>query len=465
MSRAQILLLAELLFLWGIAAATWGLGIISIIPGAVLVLAVFCWFLSQWRHAWLLFILAVIVGVFYYHVRLQLHERENAAGGFRGEFSAIVAEDPLLYEKYQRMTVRLKSPLYGEAAFLLSRGTQMRYGDVLAVKGELQAPQHDFDLPTAAFPEKVEIIGYEASPLKRPLFAFKHFLIGSIQEVLPQQPAALLAGVLMGWQGDFTNAFKEAMRHSGTTHLVALSGYNIALVVVSLTALLRSFFSIKTSFWLTAGGIMLFVIMVGGQASVVRAAIMGIMVLAAQALGRGYSGIHAMVATAAVMVAISPGIMRFDYGFQLSFLSLVGMIYLSPLFLDLLRATENKGFLQWRENLATTSSAQLAVLPVLLWHFGQFSFSALAANVLVLACMPLTMMLGFVLLIVSKVPILAWMVAVPLRFLLEYEIGVISLFAWLRIPIALSVGSLIIVGAIWLGLIASVLKNHRPKRL
>ncbi len=184
------------------------------------------------------------------------------------------------------------------------------------------------------------------------------------------------------------------MSLSGTSHLVALSGYNISIIAVAISAIFGSYFPATVSFYLTISVIALFVLMTGAEASVVRAAIMGIILVLAGRLGREYSLRNAIVITAFLMALFNPKILVFDLGFQLSFVALLGIVYLSPIFKKIFRAEKNDIF-SFKENASITLSAQLAVIPLLLNTFGYFSLMAPIANLFILPAIPLVMGLGF----------------------------------------------------------------------
>ena len=117
--------------------------------------------------------------------------------------------------------------------------------------------------------------------------------------------------------------------------------------------------------------------------------------------------------------------------FQLSFASLLGIIYLEPYIRRFLKVEDaTQGFLRWKTSAATTLSAQLAVAPFLLYHFGRVSPVALVSNILVLATVPVTMFFGFLLGVggILAKP-LGFLFSIPARGLLSYQIAVIGLFA------------------------------------
>lgn len=260
------------------------------------------------------------------------------------------------------------------------------------------------------------------------LKTFKYKLEANVERALDSEQAAFLNGLILGERGRFSESFRGALRLSGTTHLVALSGYNIAIVIWALSSVFKRFFGEKSIFFLTVIGILSFVIMTGGEASVVRAAIMAGLVLLAEKIKRPYSGQNALAAAALVMTMANPKVIMFDWGFQLSFAAVIGLMYIRPKMKKLFKG--EPGFLAWRENLINTSSAQLAVLPILIWHFGFISPLSLIANVLVLEAIPLTMLIGFLIAFTGFFSywlslIFGWGASV----LLSYEIFIIEFFA------------------------------------
>jgi len=170
--------------------------------------------------------------------------------------------------------------------------------------------------------------------------------------------------------------------------------------------------------------------MTGAEASVIRAAIMGILVLVADRSGRFYDMKNALIFSAFLMTLQNPKVLLFDVGFQLSFLAVLGIVYLKPALQKLIKMKETPGFLSWRDNLFTTASAQLMVLPILVLNFDTFSSISLLANVIILELIPITMTLGFVIGFVSLISyylslIFGWFTAI----LLYFETGVIKFFA------------------------------------
>ena len=207
--------------------------------------------------------------------------------------------------------------------------------------------------------------------------------------------------------------------------------------------------------------------MTGAEASVVRAVIMGILVLLSREVGRLYDFRNAIILAGLLMVFQNPKVLVFVIGFQLSFLALLGIVYLRPAIQKFLRIKKNPGFLSWKDNLLMTASAQLMVAPLLITNFNSFSLTSLIANVLVLELIPVTMGLGFAIAAISLFSyhfslVLGWVTWVLLRF----EILVIELFAKFSIPLGpnLGIGGMALYYIIVIGFIVYVMRRGALRR-
>jgi len=148
----------------------------------------------------------------------------------------------------------------------------------------------------------------------------------------------------------------------------------------------------KQAFWLTTAFILFFVVMTGLQASTVRASIMGFLFLLGQNFGRTGDSLRAVVFGAGLMLAFN-SFLLFDAGFQLSFLAVLGINYLFPIFSNWLRKVPN--IFQLKSILAMSLSAQIFTLPILIYSFGRISLVAPLTNILVLPFLPFIIILGF----------------------------------------------------------------------
>lgn len=380
--------------------------------------------------------LCVVVGAVYW-TGYNVYRRDLVAP-LIGTHGAIVGHVVSVRrsEKSQRLIVRLDGSNKGKLSAVVRPYPTIAYGDVIRLDGVVQRPSNDgwkFLLKDALFaemqfPEVALMRRNDGNPLLMKLIAVRQAAVATYKKVLPAGEAALLAGVTLGERAEFDAEFKKKMANSGTTHLVALSGYNISVVAEAILLLCALLLRRTTAFYVTLAVIAAFVIMAGAEVSVVRAAIMGSIILLAGYMGRAHSMRNAIAVSACAMVLWNPNVLRYDLGFQLSFGALIGIVYLKP-YLDRYIKRKKNGFMQWRENLSGTLSAQAMVFPLLMQAVGSFSFVSLMSNIAILVFIPLTMGMGFVIAGLGFIAApLAFIPAWYVSLLLKYEIGIIELF-------------------------------------
>lgn len=434
-------------FLFGILLASigWKQQIAtSVIVIVIVMVALFL--LARRKEALILAALSLLIlagAIFYTSSELAFKTNQNIEFNKEITFTGKVQNNPL-QKTYQEFIFELQKPLAGNIQIRAANYPAFQYGDVLTLKGKIQKTKGDYGdylernkkvSGISYFPELQER-GEEAGRISKALLGIRKHVLSAFKETLPYTESAFLGGITVGSREEFTDEFKNAMSKSGTTHLVALSGYNITILVNVIAGTLIFVLSRRKALFGTILAIIAFVIMAGAETSVVRAAIMGIIAAIAPFVGRLYAPRNAIVAAALGMALWNPNVLAHDVGFQLSFLALIGIIYLKPA-LETLFKIQNKGFLNWKENLITTASAQIMVTPLLIGTFGSVSATSLLSNLLILELIPFTMFLGFVLAGVHLISehvstIIAWITLIPIKA----ELGIIHVFGVFTVPIA-----------------------------
>ncbi len=323
-----------------------------------------------------------------------------------------------------------------------------RLGQQLILEGKIQRPAvyEDFDYaaflakdgihatlyyPTYGVPSSLGLSGAERLSLRvsSELARVRGSVAEHIALAVPQPMAGYLSGILVGAKGVVGSELKDIFARTGTSHILAISGYNIT-IIASVLMLVLAPLGRRYAFVLAVVSICGFVVLVGGSASVVRAAIMGILMLTARYIGRAQHMGTAIVVSAAVMVAFNPLILRRDVGFQLSFLAVLGIVYVEPL----MRQTFER-WLRWKplaSLVATTLSAQVLVMPLLLYIFGTLAVYTLPVNVLVLPFVPIAMALGLTTAVAGMLwPFLGLFVGQLAWLVSAYQLFVIKFFAGL----------------------------------
>jgi competence protein ComEC len=327
---------------------------------------------------------------------------------------------------------------------VVSRGIEVSYGDKVKVTGVLETPENfitssgkefDYekylanqDIYYIIKTDNIEIISNNnGSRLQSFLFYIRSSFMKNIGRVLYPPESDLANGLLLGSRGGFDTDMRNEFISTGTIHIVALSGYNVTIVAESVMKVLGTFLAqtVATIFGILF--IFLFIMMAGFSSTAIRAGIMAIIALFARMTGRNYDAGRALVITALLMVVYDPRVLT-DISFQLSFLATGGVLFITPKVILWVKFMPMRfGF---REIVATTIGANIAVLPILLYSTGIFSVVSLPANILILPIIPLTMFFSFITGMVGFIlPILSIPFAYISHLLLMYILSTIHFFA------------------------------------
>lgn len=259
-----------------------------------------------------------------------------------------------------------------------------------------------------------------------------------IIKVIPAPYSALASGLLFGGSSGLSKEIQNDFSKTGMTHIVAVSGYNVTIIAEYLILLgIALGLWRKQAIWFALAGIILFVIMAGLPASAVRAGVMSGILLWAMKNGRLASSENAIIFAGGMMLVLNPLLLRWDVGFQLSFLATLGIVATSS-FWEKSFVKKNKA-LGISEAIALSLSAQILVLPIIAYNFHIASLVSLLANVFILPIIPLSMLLVFLVcvfgFIFSPLSIFfAWLAFL----LLLYEIKLIHIlaeFPWASVAI------------------------------
>ena len=363
----------------------------------------------------------------------------ETSAGAKIEITGIVTEEPELKDNAQKLVVSPADAPDEKILVSIKRYPEFSYHNVIHLSGTLEKPKafDGFDYPAylakdgvyfvMGFPD-VSLVSAGSPGVLGRLFAFKNSFMRSVESTVPSPQSSFLNGMLFGAKSDLPKDIQNEFIVTGVSHITALSGYNITVIIIFVGFILSRFASRTVSFYLSVVLVVVFVLATGASPSVIRAACMGIALLFARHIGRQGMAVNALVFAAFVMLLFNPKILRYDVSFQLSFLAVLGLIYISPYFENKLRRIPD--FLNLKESLIATLSAQIAVLPVILYVFHKVSLIAPLANMLVLPLVPVVMLLGFVAGTLGFVSYyLALPLAYPLWLVLSYQLGVIHYFA------------------------------------
>jgi competence protein ComEC len=370
-------------------------------------------------------VLAVFLGVSRYHIaRPRLVPGPLAAYNGTGPMSlrGLVVNEPvprdrmanLLLDVYGAKVRDIWAPLRGLVLVRVPSYSTYRYGDELAVQGQLATPSDQdgssYRLYLArqgihsvlSYP-RIELLGRDkGSRLPALLFGVKRNTQRVIAGILPEPEAALLSGILLGSDEGIPTGLMDQFRATGTAHIIVISGFNIALISATLVRVFSRFLQRYVALVLAVAAIALYAVMVGAEPPVLRAAFIGGLAAMALIVGRRDDTLTSLSVAAWAMTMWQPFVL-WDVGFQLSFAASIGLaLYAEKLTRFTQRLLEKRFSTHtaaWAtrllgDSLLVTIAAQILVVPLILLHFGQFTPIGVLANLLVLPVQPTIVGLG-----------------------------------------------------------------------
>jgi len=329
------------------------------------------------------------------------------------------------------------TPISGLVLLWVAKDDEYDYGDLIQAEGKLIIPFEDSEFSykdylarqgifsLMLYPKVILIQKGTGNPILAMIYSLREKAYQTLRQLFPMPEASVFAGILLGIQSDIPDFLYQAYQASGTSHVLVISGFNIAIIAALISRLFRQIFPFGWDALASVIAIGFYTVLVGAQPPVVRAAIMGVIALPAYLLGRRLIGLNVLAFTAAIMVFFSPSLIL-DVSFQLSFLATLGiMVFTDPLKDLYLKFTtrffHNDNANRWTswvvDYLLVTLAAQFAVFPVILSHFKYLSVVSLPANLLILPVQPAVMVLGGVALLTGLLFLPAGQVIAKLAWL------------------------------------------------
>lgn len=289
-----------------------------------------------------------------------------------GDFIRItsrVYNEPIVYERQQYLT------LQGLKVYL-PKYPEISYGDVIIATGTVDGDK-------LKYAELIEI--KENGNL---LYGLRQNLINFYKSSLPEPYGSLVAGITLGSK-NMPASFWERLKQTGTAHVVVASGTNVTMFAGFLISILTYFINRKHAVFMTLAGILVYVILSGFDAPIIRAGIMGSIAFLAQNKGKIVNSIRILIYTGMIMLLIKP-VWITDLGFILSFVATLSLIIFQTKIDNLLKFIPKI----LRDGLSTSLAAQIGVAPIIYATFGQFNILSPVINALILWTIPYIMGVG-----------------------------------------------------------------------
>ena len=306
-------------------------------------------------------------------------------------------------------------PVTGWLLVSVPRFPPLNYGDQVELSGRVETPPENEEFSYKDYLARQGIYSLmvwpavtvqaegQGNPLYAAIFAFKGHAQATINRQIAEPQASLLSGILLGNDSGLPDTLADDFRRTGMTHIIAISGFNIAILVQILVRLADPWLGERRAVWFALLGLTLYTLLVGAGASVVRAAIMGsIGLITGRWLGRPAYTVASLFLAAGLMTLANPHTL-WDVGFQLSFAATLGlMLYATPLS-QWAQSQLNRFFQRpiaerlmalLSEAVLVTLAAQILTVPLMVAYFDQVSLVSLVANILILPAQPPVMTWG-----------------------------------------------------------------------
>ncbi len=324
------------------------------------------------------------------------------------------------------------------------------YGDRLKVIGKLETPFEAADfsyrdylgrkgiLSTMRYASVSLIESDQGNSFKATIIKLGDKGYETLQRLFPSPESELLAGILLGREQGISPELQEAFRQTGTSHIIAISGFNMAILAGLFSGIFTRLFGRRWGTLTAVVGISFYTILVGGSAAVVRAAIMGAVGVMGGMFGRRQNGLNSLGLAGLGMMLLDPNVL-WDIGFQLSIAATLGLVlYAQPLEERMVELATRWMSEEQAQKLVGplcefflfSLAAQVMTIPIIAYHFDQLSWISLLANPLVLPVQSLVMILGGLALLVGLIlPGLGRIIAVIVQPFVTYTIRMVSWIA------------------------------------
>ena len=278
--------------------------------------------------------------------------------------------------------------------------------------------------------EDVEIISHDNSNIiLRKIYELRNLMKTKIEKLLPKETSGLCLGMLIGETSGIEENMQENFRDSNLSHILAVSGANVSYIIVSITYIfnkmcLRKRLSKIISIIL----LILFMLLTGCTSSVNRACIMAILMLIAELLYRKSDVYNNLAISALILLIINPYSLL-DIGFQLSYMGTIGIVFLHDKIGNFIKIN-NKIVKYFFEMIAVTTCANLAIIPIMMFHFNTISLTFYFSNIIVGPILGIVVIIGFIIFFISLIftPISS-LIAIVLNLMLKFIIKIAEITA------------------------------------
>jgi len=335
--------------------------------------------------------------------------------------------------------IKVKTGKYKNKKFYLyvnkNQDINLKYGDLIKIKGDYRSPSvarnykgvdYREYLKTKKIYGSIKVDSNNVKVLEENKLniilttsnKIRNYIIDISNKLLPQKTSNLLVGILIGEKSGISEDLIQNFKTSNLSHMLSVSGAHTSYIILGITFILtKSKISKKWIYGLTIFGLILFMFITNFTSSVVRACFMAIIVLGANLLYRKSDIWTSISISLLVILIINPFAIN-EIGLQLSYLGTIGIILFNTNVENLLNKIRINSKLS--KLLSVTISAQIMIMPIMMYRFNTISFTFYISNILASPFLGISIILGFITVFISLISLsLAKLFAIPLDLSLD----------------------------------------------
>jgi len=266
----------------------------------------------------------------------------------------------------------------------------------------------------------------EINKIEKYIIKFRKKVLKSIYEIYPKEEAIFLWWILIWARESLPNQLKQDFNNSGLTHFIAVSWFNITILIIFITYIIK-YFPIWLKSLIITISIVFFTILVWDTAPVIRASIMWLIWYYILISWRKWNILSIVILTGIIMIIYSPLSLNYDVSLHLSFLAVLWIIYSQKFFENFFSFLPN--ILEIKTAFTLTLSALVFTLPIMIFNFGQVSILAPFSNIAVTWTIPIAMIFGFLSIVVYFVYPIWWIIIWYITWIfLKWDIMIVHFF-------------------------------------
>ncbi len=386
-------------------------------------------------------ILSFILGIIFFGNKFDQYKPKDYWIGKNITAEGVIVKNPLEIEDKKYLAIRLKDEKLKDLLLApVNFYEEFNKGDKVLVSGVLQENTYNpFDIflnsKLTYIVNQVNVKVIQASSYKDYFFILRNLLITKIKQIFLPRESFLAIMILVGKGGGYNREINEMFKQAGLSHILVVSGMHITMFIDILNYLVYLFpVSLLFLFGANIVFIIFFILLVGFSGSMFRAAIMGVLQVISKLNHRMYNMTNSLLLSALIILIFNPATLLVDLGFQLSFLSVLCLVYICPMFCNIL--TERIFRERWKSMvvaLAVVLSIYVGMTPFLIYKMNSISFVSPIANLvvvpLVAPLLSLVIMALFLNILWGRI---FWVFNILVSWYLKFVLFVVGIFSSMK---------------------------------